>query len=156
MTKLVMTLSLALCFLAPSPLLAQLELGGQLSYADDTDLGVGGRVSLGLPSELGLRLLGSFDYFFPDGDFDYWEVNGNVAYPLPLEAQAVSLYVGGGLNIAHAFNGASDTRIGLNLLGGVDYLVQTLRLYGELRLEVEGGEQFVLTGGVLFPVGPGL
>lgn len=142
---------------------AQIMFGGQLSYADDTDLGVGVRAAydLGVFIE-NLIGIGSFDLFFPDApsgvDHSYWELNANAAYPIPIEGlKNISLYAGGGLNISHCsfsipgFGDEADTDLGLNLLAGSLFKLKgKLTPFVEIRLELGGGEQFVLSGGVYF------
>jgi len=90
-------------------------------------------------------------------DVNYWEVNGNVAYRFSASGKAHP-YVGAGLNIAHGSVGvnvlgvggsADETRVGLNLLGGAAFGRQK-RFFVELKVELEGGEQFVVCGGVRF------
>src|SRR5690606_18755978 len=85
--------------------------GVQGSWGDDTDLGIGARLELGLPNLLTSEgplsntfLIGSFDYFFPDfcdeiDDCSYWEINGNIA--VPITSSTIDPYAGAGLNIAH-------------------------------------------------------
>jgi opacity protein-like surface antigen len=114
-----------------------------------------------------LQVIGSFDLFFPDIDgVDYWEINGNVVYLVEVPRSPISPYVGVGLNVARASVettvlgqpvSASDTEIGLNLLGGVQFeAAPKVKPYGEVRFEVSGGEQIpVITAGVAFNVGPG-
>ncbi len=133
---------------------AQSRFGVQASIADDADFGVGVRLAISPPAGSPIKILTSFDWFFPDGDIDYWELNGNVVYLVPVQQSAVAPYVGGGLNVAHFSSGggtfgSSDTDMGLNLLGGMEFGGQ-LPLYLEARVEVSGGEQFVLTGGIYF------
>ena len=133
---------------------AQTRFGVQASLADDADFGVGARVALSPPGPSPIKILGSFDLFFPDGPVDYWELNGNIVYVVPVQNSAVAPYIGGGLNVAHfSFDGgtfgSSDTEMGLNLLGGIEF-GGALPLFVEARVEVEGGEQFVLTGGIYF------
>lgn len=163
-----------LLFAVAGPVSAQ-RFGVQANWSDDFDFGVGGRVEVDLPNLFTDQgpfsrtyLIGSFDYFFPDcgaqdepvSDFDcsYWEVNAGLA--IPLAAASVDPYVGAGLNIAR-FSvdysgdvpgvdlGADDTEIGLNLLGGLRFPIGGISAYGEGRLELGGGEQFVLTFGIL-------
>lgn len=138
------------------------RLGAQLSWGDDTDLGLGARVEVGLPNVFTTTgalartyFIGSFDYFFVDcNECTYWELNGNLA--VPIAAAGVDPYVGAGLNIAHIsldlgiLDDQSDTELGVNLLGGVRFPIGTVSSFGEARLELGGGEQFVLTFGVLF------
>lgn len=141
------------------------RFGAQLSWADDWDLGLGARLEFGLGSLLATegplsRAYGiaSFDYFFPDCvgaiDCNYWEVNLNGA--IPLVATNIDPYVGGGLNIARLSTDAgaggdfSDTDLGLNALAGLRFLLGTLSAFAEARIELGGGQQFVLTLGALF------
>ena len=138
------------------------QFGVQGSYGEDTDFGVGGRIIGNIGQLLGMQgieAIGSFDYFFPDCgsvDCSYFEVNGNVVYRFPLQQAIFSPYVGGGLNVAHGsvdFFGlgeASDTKFGFNLLGGAKFHIGIVQPFAEFRFEIEGGEQFVITGGVLF------
>ncbi|MFQ5746524.1 MAG: hypothetical protein ACE5HF_04810 [Gemmatimonadota bacterium] len=153
--------SLLLAAAHPRGLAAQARFGAQLDIGDDQDLGLGGRVVLGLVEPKGFDFVGSFDWFFPDEppgvDVTYWEINGNLIYSLDLPAvPSVGPYIGGGINIAHRnrefSNGtdASDTDAGLNLLGGATLDTRSVTPFLELRLEIEGGDQFVVAGGVLF------
>ena len=172
--RLYTTLGLALCSLlliaAPAAAQNPVSFGAQLSWADDTDLGIGARALIGTDNIVeSSRFAGSFDWFFPDDgrgvDISYWEINLNGHYILSVAPESpVDFYVGGGLNVARIsidydvdtgpfeFGGsADDTDIGLNLLGGVDFgLGSSLGGFGELRIELGGGEQFVLTGGIVF------
>ena len=140
----------------------QIYLGPQLSYGSSAKLGLGGRLHANLRSPDRLVIIGAFDWFFPDegpGESrTYWELNGNVAYRFKIEGTtAVAPYAGGGLNIAHSSrraegegDGSSHTDLGVNLLGGTTFGSGSVLPFFELRVELAGGEQFVLTGGVLF------
>ncbi len=149
--------------LSPGVLQAQVNIGGQLSLAEETDFGIGARTTVGLsvPS-FPLEVIASFDYFFPDEtNVSYWELNGNVAHEFPVRSPVVKPYVGAGLNLAHRsidnilFAGTvSNTDLARNILGGAKFAVGTVTPFGELRIELGGAEQFVLTGGVMFQVGP--
>lgn len=146
-----------------------LGLGPQASNAEDMDLGLGARAILDLgPLDFGLRLVGSFDLFFPDdlivegseveADVDYWEANVNLLYTLGLPVIPLTPYVGAGLNIAHiqvqnSPDGAFDedrTDSGVNLLGGIELELGSVSPFLEFRYEIEGGEQWVVTGGIVF------
>jgi opacity protein-like surface antigen len=65
-------------------------------------------------------------------------------------------YVGGGLNIAHASASAlgttaSDTKAGLNLLGGTTFKVKGQVVpFVEARGIIGGGKQVMFAGGVRF------
>lgn len=135
----------------------QVRIGGQINVADDYDFGLGPRIVVADPALGEFRFIGTFDLFFPDNpDIDYWEINGNVVYDFAIEsAPKLVPYIGTGLNIAHASVGTgnlgvSDTDIGANLLGGMEFKTGRLRPFIELRVELQGGEQLVVTGGLLF------
>ncbi|MDP2497318.1 MAG: hypothetical protein Q8W44_04910 [Candidatus Palauibacterales bacterium] len=129
------------------------QLGPQLSLADDYDAGLGGRAVFNVGDPGGWEGTGSFDVFFPDGDVDYWELNGNLVYNFPVEESRTFFpYLGGGLNIARVEAGTlEDTDLGVNIVGGSKFDAEGVTPFVEARVEIEGGEQFVLTGGFLFP-----
>jgi hypothetical protein len=156
MMKRVMALIAVLAFAAgaAAELRAQVRFGGQLSFGDNADFGIGARLEY-TPRRLipnaPVVSSASFDWFFPDErGVDYWELNYNIAYQF--QADALRPYAGGGLNLAHESGaGGSDTRLGLNLLGGLKFRTAgRLAPFVEARVELSGGEQFVITGGVLF------
>ncbi len=168
MRKLLLSSCLTLLVLNPGALSAQIGIGGQLSWADDADLGIGARAAFSLPTKAApLEIIATFDYFFPDDaaglDVTYWELNGNVVYLFDVPAPKVTPYAGAGLNLAHGSVDAgtpgtsvSDTELGLNFLGGARFDLGSVTPFGELRVELDGGEQFLISAGVLFSVGPGL
>jgi len=142
-----------------------LWLGAHASLANESDLGLGARAVWTVPSQRRLGVITSLDYFFPSGsdgvvavDSRHWEVNGNLAYHFGRRWRP---YVGPGLNLARrssdlAFLGqpagsASETALGLNLLGGLRRVDGRKHQYfAEARYEVKGGEQFLVAAGVLF------
>ncbi len=133
---------------------AQTMFGAEVLFGSDTDVGLGGRVHFDLaPSVPNLEIMGSFDYFFPDGPNDYWEINGNAWYRIRTSATQTAVpYVGGGLNIGHIDNAATEdnTDVGLNLGGGVRFLFENTIPFLEARVTIGGVEQLVIGGGVLF------
>ena len=145
------------------------SFGLQLNWSSDVDFGIGGRGVFPLESlfpKTPLDGIVSFDYFFPSVPAGvsghYWEINGNVAYRFRVPARSsLRPYAGGGLNIAHfsatatvgtTTVSASDTKAGLNLLGGTTFRVKGSNLipFAEARGELGGGKTFILTGGVRF------
>ncbi len=140
------------------------SFGPELNWSSDVDFGIGGRGVFPLRSlfpKTPLDGIVSFDYFFPSapagGSAHYWEINGDVAYRFRVERSSLGPYAGGGLNIAHASVtvagvSASDTKAGLNLLGGTTFKVKGSNLtpFAEARGEIGGGKTFILTGGVRF------
>lgn len=153
----------ALMLAVPATGTAQVSLGPQLSWGGDTDIGIGGRVLVGVESLPRWDFIGTFDVFFPDdgpnNDVSYWEANGNLAYNFVIEdAESIFPYVGGGLNIGRVSNefddgsDVSNTDLGINLLGGTQFEAASVIPFVEIRLLIEGAPdgQVVLTGGVLF------
>ena len=142
------------------------SFGLELNWSSDVDFGIGGRGVFPLESlfpKTPLDGIVSFDYFFPSvpSGFSghYWEINGDVAYRFTVPSRSsLRPYAGGGLNIAHASAGpsggtsVSETKAGLNLLGGTTFRVRGSHLtpFVEARGEVGGGKTFILTGGVRF------
>jgi opacity protein-like surface antigen len=145
------------------------SFGAELNWSSDVDFGVGARGVFPLQSlfpKVPLDAIVSFDYFFPSqpagGSAHYWEINGNVAYRFRVpQRSSFAPYAGGGLNIAHASASAtvgtttvsaSDTKAGLNLLGGTTFKVRGSNLtpFVEAHGEIGGGKTFILTGGVRF------
>jgi hypothetical protein len=140
-----------------APLSAEKDLwyGPQASFADEADLGLGARAFYNLDMRRPLAVITTFDYFFPSSpsgiDTKHLEVNGNVAYQF---GRRWKPYVGPGLNVARrtsSFSGEDVTALGMNMLGGVRRVDGSKRQYfAEARYEVGGGEQFLVTAGVLF------
>ena len=141
------------------------QFAAELDWSSDYDVGIGARVVFGLQSlfpKTPLDGIVSFDYFFPSApagvSAHYWEINGNLAYRFTVPARSsFRPYAGGGLNIAHASASsggvsASDTKAGLNLLGGTTFKLKgsTLTPFVEGRGEIGGGKTFIITGGVRF------
>jgi hypothetical protein len=144
----------------------QPSFGVELNWSSDVDFGIGGRGVFPLQSlfpKTPLDGIVSFDYFVPSVPAGttghYWEINGDVAYRFTVpRSSSLRPYAGGGLNIAHASAGpsggptVSDTKAGLNLLGGTTFKLKGSKLtpFAEARGEIGGGKTFILTGGVRF------
>ncbi|WP_419161655.1 hypothetical protein [Candidatus Palauibacter sp.] len=149
------------------PLAAQsIKVGGQASFGDDSDFGLGPRAQVTLPwIAPGLWLAGSFDYFFPDsgltdlrGDYDYRELNVNVLGDISIASVTnFTPYVGGGVNVtwqtvpSEGEEGTPERLFGLNLVGGLRFPLVGFNPFVEARYELQGGEQLVIAGGILLP-----
>ena len=151
--------ALAIPSLATPSLNAQdFDIGAQLSFGNDSQLGIGPRVLTPLKSvHPRLQAVYSFDYFFPDsrhddGDLDYWELAGSVVRDI--RVRKMKSYVGLGAVIARSSESksvartSSRTTLGLNLVGGLRFPEREYTPFVEARA---GGRQFVLAGGVLLP-----
>lgn len=145
--------------LLPAALAAQgpPRLGGEISFAQQANAGIGVRLEQALtpPRAHDLRLLVNFDYFFPDSPLNYWELNTDLGWGFPIADTNLEMYAGGGLNMARTSlsgvpgSGVSD--VGVNLLLGMRIpTASRFRPYVELRPELGGGNRLVLTTGILF------
>lgn len=161
-----------LLLLAPTPSEAQIHLGVQGSYGEESDFGIGARMTADLEQLIkvkGVELILSFDYFFPEDDWDipfievdytYYEVNANLVYNARLQNAAFIPYFGGGLNIAKgevsadilgfSINAIDETETGFNVLAGLKVPTNRLTPFLEFRFESGGGEQYVVSAGIVF------
>ncbi len=123
--------------------------------SDNVNLGIGVRYENSMrglfPATPNLRFIGSFDYFFPSSPAHYWEVNADVVNLFTWRGARVVPYAGAGLNVARAYvtGGGGNTDVGVNIAGGFR-LPGQYRPYLEGRLELGGGDRFVVTFGWLF------
>lgn len=142
------------------------RFGVQADFGTDTDVGIGVRGEFDLRNVFTNQgafsrafIVASFDYFFVDcpqgADCSYWEINPMLAVPITVTNPKITPYLGGGLNIGNSkveaggFS-ASDTNIGLNLLGGLRFPMGGLSAYTDARIVVGDNDQLVLTFGILF------
>lgn len=165
MKKLLCAVALVGTMAVPGALWAQTVVGPLGAFHDDFDLGIGGFASIPVPSlDPNLSIVPSFVYYFPDGDFDAWEINGDVLYAFEVSADAPVLpFAFAGLNILHVSVpsvtvlgvevGGGSTDIGLNLGGGITFRSESLRPFAGAKFEVQDGSGFVVFGGVGFPLG---
>ncbi len=154
--SLLVVMALSLC--GASLAAQEAKIGGQAGFADDADFSLGPRaqISLGfLKPELWFSA--SFDYFFPDAGEtfeEYYEMNGNLLYDVKL-AGVTNLvpYAGAGLNFARWKRPDEDpeTGLGLNLVGGFRFPIGGFTPFVEGKMELKGGGQLMVVGGILFP-----
>ncbi|WP_420440437.1 hypothetical protein [Candidatus Palauibacter sp.] len=144
----------------------EIKVGGQVTFGDDADFGIGPRAEVSLPwIAPGIRVAGSFDYFFPDsglgdpgGDYDYRELNFNVLGDISLpDVTNLVPYVGGGVNVAwesvpsDGMEGPEERLFGLNVVAGFRFPLVGFTPFVEARYELEGGQQLLVAGGILLP-----
>jgi hypothetical protein len=132
------------------------RFGVQANYGNDSKFGVGGRVRYGMQGlfpTLPLSAIASVDVFFPGSGVTWLDLNYNVVYDFHVaSAPRVGPYAGAGLNFAYATgNGASNSQLGVNFLGGMDFRTAGRATpFVELRGSVGNAGQLVLTGGLRF------
>jgi hypothetical protein len=159
MKKLLCTVALVGMLAGPSVVEAQMTAGPIVAYYTDGDgaLGVGAYLGIPLPQLTeGMSIAPSFIWYFPDG-FDLFEVNGDLVYFFPVAADApVAPFGLGGINITRASVGSfSNTDVGLNLGGGVQFPGSSLSPFAGGKFTIQDGTGFVLFGGISFPIGGG-
>jgi hypothetical protein len=146
---------------APVTVQAQLEAGPLLAYYDDLEaIGVGAFIAIPVPQLAeGFAIVPDFTWYFPDGG-DYFEINGDLAYYFPVAADSPVLpFAFGGLSIGRVsvdlgqFGEASDTDVGLNLGGGVEFAAGSLNPFAGAKFELRDNTGFVIFGGLGFPIG---
>lgn len=110
--------------------------------------------------ELPVVANGSFDYYLTDSDnVSYVAVDLNALYEFGVDNQSFTPYAGGGLAITRVsfdsdnqfVGSASDTEIGLNLAGGLRFMLNSVQPFAQLNATLGGNAQRLgLTGGILF------
>ena len=165
MRKLLSAVALVGMLAVPGAADAQFTLGPVGAFHDDFDFGVGAYAAIPVPSlDENLSINPSFVYFFPDGDFDFWEINGDVVYRFVVADDVPVLpFALAGLNIARFSTpsvtvlgqtvGGSNTEIGLNLGGGVGFRAESVLPFVGAKFEIQDSSGFVVFGGVGFTVG---
>lgn len=142
--------------LGATALSAQVRFGPQLDFGTNSlNLGIGGRLDLGLAKSMGAPLtgVGSFDYFFGSNGFHFWEINANLFYNFTVPKSNITPYAGGGLDILGSSSCTGcGTSGGLNLGGGLKFKLphSTMTPYVEALLQLHSGSDLLLTGGILF------
>jgi len=149
--------AVALSTLLPSTVQAQATLGPAIAYHDDFKMGIGAglNVPIGNFGE-GVAILADFFYFFPDGDTNYIEINGNLTYSFALDRSPVTPFILGGVNVANISESQTEsarTELGLNLGGGLYFALGRVRPSVAAKVELGGGRGFVLFGHLPFVIG---
>jgi hypothetical protein len=165
MRRILLSLAAVLALVAlPTQASSQIQAGPYLAFHNDFDLGIGGFVGIPTPSlDENMSFVGDFGIFFPGDNRDYWEANGNLLYSFPLEDMSFTPWVIAGLNLAHRgyspgnsdHDSSSKTDIGVNLGGGVTFGSGPVVPFAGIKIELAGGDNAVLFGGLTFTVGSG-
>lgn len=159
-----LAVALPAAFAVPAEARAQTVAGPYLGYHDDFDLGIGVFIEAPIPSYAeGLSLTADLGIYFPGDrggtDVNYFEINGGALYRFDVDSDDVSPFALGGLNIARRTfdDGVDDdgsaTDLGLNLGGGVTFLHGAVRPSVGVKIELSGGDGYVIFGGLGFPLG---
>jgi opacity protein-like surface antigen len=154
-----LTLALATGFTAV-PAQAQLWFGPQVSWGDNADFAIGGKIGAAIAS-LGndnarnnVDVMGAFDYFLDCDECSYFEVTGGALYNFDI-GESIGPYAGAGLNWGRLSDSGpspddSNSELGLALMGGLKFLLGTLNADAGARISVGGYEQAVISLAILF------
>jgi hypothetical protein len=159
-------IAVALVVVGASTAQAQ-RFGAQVSWGDDSDIGVGVRGEWDFANKLTTTgafsrafIIGQFDYYFIDcpsgASCTYLEINPSLAVPFQMTGSTVKPYAGAGLRIGYSSvsaggNSASESDLGLNLLGGLKFGLGGMDAFTEARLGLGGDvQQLALSFGFMF------
>jgi hypothetical protein len=106
----------------------------------------------------------TFDFYFTDDPLTFWSLSANGLYMIETENPSLDPYVGAGLGIyrtsvdvdtGFGSFGASSTDIGINLLAGAQFPLETVTPFAEAQFSpvFTSGDTttlFNIKGGVLF------
>jgi hypothetical protein len=139
------------------------RFGASGSWGSDSDIGLGGRVEFDLSNKLSKSgplskafFIGQADYYFDCGGGVCTWLDINPGLAVPIGSGKMDTYLGAGLNMARvtvdlgSFGSASDSKTGLNLIGGIRFPLSGMSTFTEARFSLGGGEQIAVSFGVLF------
>lgn len=136
---------------------ATLELGDLEVIAD---FGVGADVRADV-EDLPVDLHGAFSFYFADDPWTVFAIDLNAVFPFEVEDQNLTPYAGGGLGFTRLsfdgadtgfFGGGSSTEVGLNLVGGVEFELDSITPFAQAQFTTGSPDRFGLTGGLLFDI----
>lgn len=176
MKRLTLILSaLALIFICvPSSAVGQtsISVGPRLGidFGDIEEAFIGADVRITSPS-LPVVVNPTFDFYFTSDPLTFWGLSANALYPISTENESFAPYAGAGLGIYRfsieeqtvsnpfggdiTVGGGGSTDIGLNLVAGAEFPLETVRPFAEVQFSpvfTEGSTTtlFNIKGGVLF------
>ena len=135
-----------------------------LNYGTEIEsIGIGGQFTYNFSERF--RVAPDFTYFLKNDNMSKWDLNLNVHYLFPLNDSKMTLYPVAGLIFTHwswdggkvEANGlslsASETKIGFNLGGGLQYDFSSVFFFrGELKYNIvsDNFDQTVISAGIGF------
>ncbi len=163
---------LTICFFATllcaQKTMAQTTIGAGIGYGTEIE-SVGVMVNGQFFISDQLAISPDFTYYFPkkitDGfNFKWYEINANVNYYFNTEG-STKFYGLGGLNFSivsipsidfggfGTIGGASSSKIGLNLGGGVDFKLEgNITPFAQLKYTLSSFDQLVIVAGIRFKI----
>ncbi len=159
MRKTGIVLAIALFAFGASSAAAQVRFGPHLSWGDNADLAIGGKLLFGLADLAGqdtnnLEGAVALDWFLDCNECNYFELTAGLLYRFDIGETALP-YAGGGLNWGRFSTDlespgfGSDSEIGLAAMGGIQFPLGSLTAYTDARITLGGNEQAVISFGLL-------
>ena len=136
-----------------------IRVGPRVGYEIDdlNDLFVGADVRLDVAT-LPVIINPAFDYYLTDG-FDLFQLSANALYTFGINNAVFTPYAGAGVGITRVsvdseFGDASNTDVGLNIIGGAEFGFGGLRPFVQAQLTLDGESDLTtIAGGLLFSLG---
>lgn len=132
---------------------------GDISDAPGSDFAIGADARV-RATNVPFQLNGSFDYYSADEDLTFTTFDFNAVLPLASDEPSLVPYIGAGLGITRfSVDGevgdfsASETEVGLNLVGGVELYAGALTPFAQFQFtNGDDVDRFGLTGGILIDI----
>ncbi len=144
---------------APSKAQVAVDLGPRLGFdiggdIEELFIGADARFTIAdFPVDLGA----TFDYYFTDENFTFYQISLNAYYDFVIEDVAFVPYAGAGLGISRVSLDAgpfssSDSDTGINLIGGARFNAGNVFPFAQVQLTIGDLDLFSIGGGVLIPI----
>ena len=128
-------------------------LHGNYMIDSPNNLGIG--ANIGYEFINNLRGTAEFNYFFKKDYVSFWNLETNVAYLFRVADGKLILYPLAGVDVlgAKVEEGESESKLGLNLGGGIEYPVSNrLSLKAEFNYKTQGDGWSLIKFGVVLPL----
>lgn len=136
-----------------------------IDVGDIEEVFIGADVRISSPN-LPVEINPTFDFYFTDDPLTFWSLSANALYPIGTNNEMFTPYAGAGLGIYRTsidevdtgfgtFGGGSSTDIGLNLVFGARFMLDSVTPFAEAQYSpvfTEGSTTnlFNIKGGLLF------
>ena len=161
-SRLTVVLALAFAFALPleSEAQTQFAVGPRIGIdaGDIEEVFIGADARISSPS-LPVVVNPTFDYYFTPDNLTFWGLSGNALYPFGVNNESFTPYAGAGLGVYRQsvdtqLGSASTTDLGLNLLFGLEFPLESVRPFAEAQFTPVFGDSsynlFTVKGGLLF------
>jgi len=121
---------------------------------NDLDFGIGAQFSYPVANRF--DIYPTFDYYFAGSNLTVISIDGAVRYWPKLNMKNAGLYAGAGLNWSHVKvdppgpGSASNSEVGLSLLGGWMFKQVSLLPFGQIRIVIGDADRVEFGGGINF------